>query len=174
MLRLGHPRYAALVGMGIMGFWGRLVSGALMLSALTVAMPSGGAVAESKSLRDQLVGTWILVSAVDVRKDGSKTNRWGANPKGTFIFTPEGRYAQMILRSDVRMFGSKNAASFGSYTVNERDKILVTRVDASSNHNYNGTERKRTIVSLTDDEMIYLNAMTSTGTTVRAVWKRAR
>jgi hypothetical protein len=160
--------------MGIMGFWGRLVSCALLLSALAVAMPSGHAVAEGKSLRDRLIGTWILVSAIDIRKDGSEVDRWGPNPKGTFIFTAEGRYAQMILRTDVRMFGSRNAASFGTFAVNERDKILITRVEASSNQHYSGTERKRTILNVTDDEMIYLNPTTSSGTSVRAVWKRAR
>ena len=33
--------------------------------------------------------------------------------------------------------------------------------------------RKRIIVSLTDDELIYLNPSTSSGTSVRAIWKRA-
>jgi hypothetical protein len=80
----------------------------------------------------------------------------------------------MILRTDIRMFGARNAASFGTYTVNERDKVLITRVEASSNQHYNGTDRKRTILSATDDEMVYLNPMTSAGTSVRAVWKRAR
>ena len=97
----------------------RLVSAALLLALLATVIYPGRAGAEPKSLRDQLVGTWILVSAVDVRKDGSKVNRWGAAPKGTFIFTSEGRYAQMILRTDVRMFGARNAASFGTFTVNE-------------------------------------------------------
>lgn len=164
-----------------MGLWGRLGSAALVLSALVTAMPPSQAVAEAdvkadakpKTLRDQIIGTWILVSAVDVRKDGTKINRWGANPKGTFIFTPEGRYAQVILRSDA-LFGAKNVASFGSYTINERDKTIVTRVDASSNPSYSGTERKRIILKLTDDEMAYVNPATTAGTSVQAAWKRAR
>jgi hypothetical protein len=158
--------------MGIMGFWGRLVSCALLLAALAVAMPSGHA-GEPKSLRDRLVGTWILVSATDIRKDGSEVDRWGANPKGTFMFTADGRYAQVILRTDA-WFGAKNAASFGTYSVDEKDKILITRVEASSNPGYSGTERKRAILNLTDDEMVYLNITTSSGTSVRAAWKRAR
>lgn len=156
-----------------MGFWGRLVSCALLLAAMAAATPPSYAVSEPKSLRERLVGTWLLVSATDIRKDGSTVNRWGENPKGTIIFTPDGRYAQMILRTDV-LFGAKNAASFGTYTVNERDKILITQVEASSNQHYNGTERKRTILSLTENEMSYLNPATSTGTSVRTVWKRAR
>jgi hypothetical protein len=161
-------------GTGIMGFWGRLGSMAMALALLGPAALSNHARAEPKTLREQIVGTWILVSAIDVRKDGTKVNRWGANPKGTFIFTAEGRYAQMILRTDVRVFGARNAASFGTYTINEREKLIVTKVEASSNHNYSGTERRRVIVSLTDDEMVYINPSTSSGTSVRAVWKRAR
>jgi hypothetical protein len=145
----------------------------LLLLALAAATSSSHAV-EPKSLRDRLIGTWLLVSAIDIRKDGSEVDRWGANPKGTFIFTPEGRFAQVIVRTDVGMFGARNAASFGTYTVNERDKFLFTRVEASSNHYYSGSERKRVIVSLTDDEMVYLNSTTSSGNTVRAVWKRVR
>lgn len=159
--------------MGIMGFWGRVVLCASLLSMLAVAMPYGHAV-EVRSLQDQLVGTWTLVSAIDIRKDGTEVDRWGANPKGTFIFTPEGRYAQVIVRTDVGMFGSRNASSFGTYTVNERDKTLFTRVEASSNHYYSGSERARIILSLTADEMVYLNTKTSAGTTVRATWKRVR
>jgi len=52
--------------------------------------------------------------------------------------------------------------------------MLITRVEASSNQHYSGTERKRAILSVSDDEMVYLNPTTSSGTSVRAVWKRAR
>ena len=159
--------------MGIMGFWGRLISRALLPLVLAAAVPSAHA-GEPKLLRDRLVGTWTLVSAIDIRKDGSEVDRWGANPKGTFMFTADGRYAQVIVRTDVGVFGARNAASFGTYTVNEQDKALFTRVEASSNHYYSGSERKRIILSLTDDEMVYLNSTTSSGNTVRAVWKRAR
>jgi hypothetical protein len=38
----------------------------------------------------------MLVSALDVKPDGTKSDRWGPNPKGIFIFDANGRFAQFI------------------------------------------------------------------------------
>ena len=50
--------------------------------ALAAAVMSSSVVAQEKPLKDQLVGTWILVSAQDVKPDGTKIDPWGPNPKG--------------------------------------------------------------------------------------------
>ncbi len=54
------------------------------LSALTVlglALLPGSAISQQKSLKEQLVGTWTLVSATQT-KDGVKSDRWGKNRGG--------------------------------------------------------------------------------------------
>ena len=66
------------------GFWGTILPCAALLSVLAAAPVAGGET-DSKPLRDGLVGTWTLVSTVDIRKDGSEVDRWGVNPKGTCL-----------------------------------------------------------------------------------------
>lgn len=146
-----------------------------VLGALIVAVPVGSpALAQQKPIREQLIGTWKFSSSIDVRKNGRKVNRWGANPNGIFIFDASGHYAQMIMRSDTRAFGAKTVASFGTYTVNEASKTIITHMEGSSIPSFIGSDEKRVILSLTADELKYHNPMTSAGTSVVAVWKRAK
>src|SRR5437016_13651620 len=44
--------------------------------------------------------------ALDVHLDGKKTDRWGSNPKGIFIFDAHGHFAQFITRSDLPKFAA--------------------------------------------------------------------
>src|SRR5262245_2096358 len=161
-----------------------------VIAALGFAFLPSDALSQQKSLREQIVGTWTFVSALDVKPDGTKNDRWGANPKGIFIFEANGHFAQFITRSDIPKFSAKSVdqgtaeenkavlaglvASFGTYTVNEADKALITRVEGNIFPNLVGTEQKRLIVSLTPDELKYTNPTTSTGTTAEATWKRVK
>jgi hypothetical protein len=53
-------------------------------------------------------------------------------------------------------------AMYGTYTVNEADKTLTTRIEGSSYANLIGGEQKRVIISLTADEMRYTKRCPST------------
>ena len=157
---------------------------------LGAGLPESSAVAQQKSLKKQLTGTWTFVSAVDVHKDGSKVDRWGPNPKGILVFDGNGRYALMIMRSDLPKFAAKtfdrgtakeNTAvvrglivHFGTYSVNEADKTITTRVEGSSFPNLNGMDQKRIIASLSANELKYTNIAAATGTVAESVWKRAK
>jgi len=159
-----------------------------VIAALGLAFLPTDALSQQKSLKEQIVGTWTFVSALDVKPDGTKSDRWGPNPKG--IFDANGRFAQFIARSDIPKFAAKSVdqgtaeenkavlaglvASFGTYTVNEADKTLITRVEGNIFPNLVGAEQKRLIVSLTPDELKYTNPSTSTGTTAEATWKRVK
>jgi hypothetical protein len=60
----------------------RSVIGMSAILALGLALLPGTAVCQQKPMKDQLVGTWAFVSAVDT---GGKTDRWGPNAKGLAI-----------------------------------------------------------------------------------------
>src|SRR2546427_3845456 len=64
------------------------------------------AAAQQRSMKDQIVGTWTFVSALDVHPDGKKADRWGSNPKGIFMFDAHGHFAQFITRSDLPKFAA--------------------------------------------------------------------
>src|SRR5262245_62453039 len=61
--------------------------------ALT-AMPTG-AVAQQKSLKEELVGTWMLVQSTGKRPDDSPS--WGQNPSGAVVFDANGRYTSILI-----------------------------------------------------------------------------
>jgi hypothetical protein len=106
------------------------------------------------------------------------------------IFTPNGHFSWQLFRSDRPKFAGKNRmtatpdenkatlqgslAYFGTYSVNETDKTITTRVEGSTFPNSEGEEQKRIITRLTADELIYENPVTTRGDRVEAAWKRVK
>jgi hypothetical protein len=70
------------------------------LVCLAVGLSASNSVAQQKSLKEQLVGTWTLVSSDQVRPDGSKLKQFGANPKGINVFNANGRFFLMVASAD--------------------------------------------------------------------------
>jgi Lipocalin-like domain len=161
-----------------------------LIAALGLALLPATSDAQQKSIKEQIAGTWIFVTALDIYPDGRRNDRWGPNPKGVFIFDGNGRYAQFITRSDLPKIAAGTAdkgtaeenkaivqglvASFGTYTVNEAEKMVITRVEGGAFPNLIGVDQKRVILSLTADELKYTNPATSTGTSAEATWRRAK
>ena len=148
-----------------------------MLMAFGFVGMHGSAVAQQRSLKDQLVGTWSFVSSTAKLADGSPL--WGANPKGQLSFEANGRYSSIIVRSDLAKYTSNNRLQttsaedkatvqgaigfFGAYTVNESDRSYSVRVEGSSYPNWNGTDRKQGVESITADELKISNPAPSIG-----------
>ena len=137
-------------------------------STLGLALLSGGAaIAQQKTLKDQLVGTWIFIGSTGKLADGSPV--YGTNPKGQNIFEANSSYSNMLMRSDIPKYASGNRlittpeenkttvqgviATYGTYTVNEADRSYTVHVEGSSFPNWNGTDQKRTVASITADEL---------------------
>jgi hypothetical protein len=71
------------------------------LSAITaLGLVSGSAVAQQGTLKQQLVGSWTLVSDETTVPNGRKQLPWGANPKGILIFDAGGRFANVFGKPD--------------------------------------------------------------------------
>jgi hypothetical protein len=160
------------------------------LALMGLALLPGSAVSQQKLLKDQLVGSWTLMSATQMTKDGVKSDRWGPNPKGRAIFEADGRYTFMIFRSDVPKFASDNmnqvtaeeskaavqgmTANYGTWSIDEATKTLTTNIEASSSPNLTGGTQKRIITSLSADELKYTNPASQIGTVDDVVWKRTK
>jgi hypothetical protein len=157
------------------------------LSVTLVMVPIAlGARAQEKT--NPSVGSWELVSSSDKNSDGS--SHWGDNPKGTFIFEPNGRYAFIIVRSDMRKFAApsidkgateENAmalrgalAHFGTYTYDAQSKTMTTVQEGSNFPNLAGITAKRTVSSVPADEMRYTNGSTATNNVAEAVCRRIK
>src|SRR4029077_3714062 len=70
------------------------------LLCLAVGSSASDSLAQQKSLKEQLVGTWTLVSSDQVRQDGSKLKQFGSNPKGISVFDANGRFFLMVASAD--------------------------------------------------------------------------
>jgi hypothetical protein len=76
--------------------------------------------AQQKTLKEQLVGAWTLVSTDVTTSDGTKRQDFGANPRGILILDATGRYALVQGRPDRAKFKTSGnvrvdtpAAEFG-------------------------------------------------------------
>ena len=160
-----------------------------VITALGLALLPGSAAAQQKSMKEQLVGTWTIVSwEQDGGPTGSKFQRFGATPKGYNIFDASGRFYIMLSGADLPQIASNNSSTstpkearaiaggtvgyFGTYTVDETAKIITLHIDVSSLPSQAGSDQKRTITSLTGDELKYQNTTALSGGQIHYVWKR--
>jgi hypothetical protein len=166
----------------------RSILAVFAMPALGLTYSRSTAVAQQRSIKDQLVGTWSYVSSNAKRPDG--TSLWGENPKGLFILTEGGSFSWQVFRSDRPKFASNSRlnataeelkatnqgslAYFGTYSVDEADKTVTFRTEGSTFPNSDGEALKRVITKLTADELIYTNPTTTLGAQVEAVWKRVK
>jgi hypothetical protein len=162
----------------------------LSLLTLGAVLLADDAVAQQQALKEQLVGTWTLVSADIVRNDGSKVELFGPNPRGTLIYTSDGHFALMQMRADLPKLAARrrdqgtpeeyqavvqgSVAYFGTYAVNEAEKTITLHIEGSTFGNLIGGEQKRMVTSLTADELKVVNPRTQYGERIEGDWKRAR
>jgi Lipocalin-like domain len=162
------------------------------ISAMTVlglVLVTGSAVSQQKSLKDQLVGTWILVSTQTTTSSGTKYP-YGTSPKGILMFDANGRYAAVQgrpdrpkLKSAVRLEATKEefgavamefAANFGTWSVDEADKVLLRRFEGALIPNNEGNNT-RAFINLAGDDLRLAGELNSvTGERVDAVYRRVK
>src|SRR4051812_27742270 len=112
----------------------------ILLLTVTVASMTYGqqgkkTTKEKSSLKEQLVGTWTLVSIDNISADSTRVHPYGENPQGLLMFDTKGNYAIQILKTERPKVasGDKNKCApeeyaalvqgsnshFGKYTVDE-------------------------------------------------------
>jgi hypothetical protein len=158
------------------------------IAAVGLALLPGSAFAQQKSLKDQLVGSWTLVSWSQDVAGGPQLQRFGANPKGYTMFDANGRVYSMFARPDLPTIASKDpstptpeeakaivsgsVAYFGTYTVDEATKVATFKVEASSFPNQVGVDQKRTVTSISPTELKMQNTTPTSGGQIYYVFKR--
>ena len=166
-----------------------LVMPIIALLCFGFLLPLGGALAQEKTLKAQLVGAWMLVSNDTTAPDGTKQQPFGTNPKGILILDAGGQSAVVIgmpdrpkfkatsnLRSEAtaeewaaaRGFG----AGFGTWSVDEANKTLIRKDTTALIPNNEGLETKAP-VSLTGDELT-LTVTPAAGGKSEWVFRRAK
>ena len=112
-------------------------------------------------------------------------------PKGIIIFAKDGYFSLFQSRAEIPKIAASDRAKataeeaaaivggsiayYGTYSVNEADKVISVKIAASTYANMaGGPEQKRIITSLTVDEFKFTNPRTPSGVTLHTVWKRAK
>jgi hypothetical protein len=139
----------------------------VQIALAALALAAAGCAA-AQGLRERIVGTWEFVVAEVMATDGKKSYPFGETPKGILIFTPDGRFAQVHVASDVPKIASNNRLTgtpeeyqaimrrslsvFGTYTVDEEKKTVTYKIVSSSFPNWEGEAQTRSIDKLTSEE----------------------
>src|SRR4051812_43059500 len=103
--------------------------------SIGIGILQGDATAQQQSLKEQLLGTWMLAAWDQMSPDGSKFQKYGTDPRGFHIFERNGRFFAMMARPDLpkiaasdpqkatpeeaRAIIAGSIAYYGTYTVNE-------------------------------------------------------
>ena len=142
-----------------------------------------------KSLKDQLIGTWLYVSSTGKREDGSNVPR--PSLTGAVTYTADGRFHFITTRTDAPSYASNDPslpspeeslavatgsiAYTGTYTVDENSRTIHPSIETSTFPNLVGAANQRRVVtSISADEMKLMNPRTPSGVTLEFVWKRAK
>jgi Lipocalin-like domain len=166
---------------------GRRILTLAPLAAAGLALLPANLDAQQGTLKDQLVGTWTIVSWESIAPNGTKRNI--ANPKGYLILDSGGRYVQVIARADRPKFKSPGeptveelaaatedffAANAGTWRVSEAEKLLVLEFEAALRPNNEGT-LFRSGIDLSGDELRLTSVRPlPTGARIDVLYRRAK
>lgn len=167
----------------------RNTMGLAMAAALSVQFAFLSSSTPAAQDASDVVGTWTLVSSV-TEKDGKTTDQFGTGAKGMLTLAPDGHFMLTIIGPGLPKFASNNRAAgtpeenkavmsksiamIGSYAVNSTDRTLTFNVDSSTFPNWNGTDQRRMLTSVTRDELKYITPTASSGGVGTVTWARAR
>lgn len=113
----------------------------------------------SSNMAPKLVGAWNLVSLYAQDPSGQTGYPFGRNAQGRLIYEPNGRMAVQLMNPNRPRFASSDllltseaevraafdgyAAYYGSYSVDQGERIIVHHVEAAHIPNWVGTDQVR-------------------------------
>jgi hypothetical protein len=143
-------------------------------AALTCGTLSAGA---TESLKQQLVGTWSVISFVNENeRTGTRVEIFGSTPGGYFMFDAAGHFSINLMRVGRPKFGNRDFPTateskaalegiivmFGDYKVNESEHSISLHIIGGSFPTWDNTNQKR-FIAITDDELTYKNPTPASG-----------
>jgi hypothetical protein len=144
------------------------------------------AVAQAPTLKQQLVGTWTIVSWEIALANGTKQQT--ANPKGILMFDAGGRHALVTAPAGRPKFKTASqptteelvvatenfAASNGTWSIREADKILTMRFETAVVPDNEGTDLISSVSIVGDELKLTGVEPLPSGAKVNVVYRRAR
>ena len=159
----------------------------LLAATALIALPRVAAAQSASSL----AGTWTLVTAYELKTDGSRTQNYGADAKGILMIDEAGRYSLQIFRPGRPRFaaGDKTKgtpdeyqqAVLGSSThagrlrLDPAQGLIIFQIELASFPNWEGTEQRR-VYTMAGYTLTYKvpAAASGNGTVAVSQWKREK
>jgi hypothetical protein len=154
---------------------------------LALAVPAFAQQKAAPSLKTALAGTtWAVVSADGADAKGQKRGIVeGKNVGGQLMLGNNGRYSYTLLAempklakdrlsatpAEDRMVSQGVLTHYGTYTIDEKERMLVMNIERSSFPNQNGQVSKRA-VTMKGGELVLDNPARMTGGTTHVVLKK--
>jgi hypothetical protein len=139
----------------------------LVALTMTSLMTASHAQAPAKPLKDGLAGHWQLVSVT-----ANGRTPYGTNPHGSMFLDAAGHFSIIVVSDG----DARSVAYFGTYTVNDADKLMTLHLEDSvggGSPNAAGRDLKR-LITLNGDDLTMQN-QTPAGApgNIKLAWKRA-
>jgi hypothetical protein len=160
-----------------------------VIAGSAVTLMYDAALGQQKTLKEQLIGTWTLVSAEAVDSGGTRMPLVaGPDVKGLLIFTQDGKISFQVIADTLKVGANDRMkmtpeemkavahgtlSYFGSYTVDEADKSFTMQIERSTFSNQVGRPAKR-MATIAGDELRVTNAARLAGGQTNLVWRRAK
>jgi hypothetical protein len=138
-----------------------------------------------------LAGTWTLEICDNILPDGTRVELYGPHPKGMVIYDGFGHYSMQIMSASRPRFAANDKsrgtpeeyaaaikgtnAHYGTYTVDEANRTIISHVEGATFANWEGTDRKSPF-TLEGDTLTYkvLSPTTGGNATGEVRWRRVR
>lgn len=107
----------------------------------------------------QFIGAWRLVSFEIQGDDGNNTLPFGPDPKGTIIYTDNGRFSVQLMRGNRPEFAEGDPLKgtpeeieagfngcisyYGAYEPNQAEGFVIHKIEGSMFPNWEATDQKR-------------------------------
>ena len=134
---------------------------ALAFLCLGITLHPSDALGQQKTLKELIVGTWILDSVYDQTEDGKKHEPWGPGVKGIAIFAENGHYSWQIIAANRPKSEATSPRTpvgqvncfFGTYTVDEAAKLLVGHIERCTFPQWDEIDSSDNIAMPTENEL---------------------
>src|SRR5450631_975688 len=134
---------------------------ALTFLGLGIALPPSDALSQQKTLKEQIIGAWILDTVYDQTADGEKHEPWGPGVKGMVVFDATGNYSWQIMAANRTKSETTSPRTpvgqvncfFGTYTVDEAAKLLVGHIERCTFPQCDGIDYSDNLTMPTENEL---------------------
>jgi hypothetical protein len=161
--------------MDVMNRYAKFIAAALSLACMAIASPAG-----AQSLKEKVVGAWVLDVGAEIFQDGKKVVPWAT---GNLILDPTGHMSFFVMgkdrakgNDDVRSPAGPMVAYYGTYTVDEGANMLTYKIEHAGNPAFDGAVRKQKVTFKGDVMTMTADEVKTPQGTITPVneWKKAK